>query len=141
MMLTVHAAIEEELFYPAYLEATGDLEMHHEAFLEHQNAKNMIAELQSSGPDDEYFDARVSVLSEMVKHHVREEEKRDGLFARAKESGLDLMALGEKLEARKQELMRDRAGLTRMALEAPRAEALMVAKSGNRAHRVAARRA
>ncbi|HEX6998752.1 MAG TPA: hemerythrin domain-containing protein [Gammaproteobacteria bacterium] len=141
MLLTVHAAIEEELFYPAYLEATGDLEMHHEAFLEHANAKNMIAEIQRSGPEDEYYDARMSVLSEMVKHHVKEEEKRGGLFARAKESGLDLMALGEKLEARKQELMRDRESLTRMALEAPRAQALMAAKSGNRAHRVAARRA
>ncbi len=65
----------------------------------------MIADIESSGPEDEYFEARVTVLSEMIKHHVNEEEKRDGMFAEARKSDMDLVALGEQLQARKAELM------------------------------------
>lgn len=105
--LTVHATIEEEIFYPAFLEATGEEDLHHEAAVEHDAAKKLIAEIESSGPDDEYYDAKVTVLSEMIKHHVKEEEKRDGLFAKSRQSEMDLDALGEQLASRKAELMVD----------------------------------
>jgi hypothetical protein len=102
--LRVHTQIEEEIFYPAFYEATGEKDLHHEAIVEHDGAKKLIGEIESSGPDDDYYDARVSVLSEMIKHHVKEEEQRDGLFAKARSSGMDLAAVGENLRARKAEL-------------------------------------
>ena len=102
--LRVHAQIEEEIFYPAFIEASGDEDTHHEAIIEHDGAKKLIAEIESSGPDDDYFDARVTVLREMVKHHVKEEEQRDGMFAKARSSGMELVALGERLAERKAEL-------------------------------------
>jgi hemerythrin superfamily protein len=102
--LRVHTQIEEEIFYPAFYEATSDEDLHHEAVIEHDGAKKLIAEIESSGPDDDFYDARVSVLSEMIKHHVKEEEQRDGMFAKARSSGMDLSALGEQLASRKTEL-------------------------------------
>jgi hemerythrin superfamily protein len=104
--LTVHAQIEEEIFYPAFLQATGDEDMHHEAAVEHAGAKRLIADIESKF-SDEYFDARVTVLSEMIKHHVKEEEKPDGIFAKARKSDLDLVGIGEQLQARKSELEAD----------------------------------
>jgi hypothetical protein len=103
--LTVHASIEEEIFYPAFLEVTEEEDIHHEAEVEHDGAKKLIAQIEGSGPQDEYFDAKVKVLSEMIKHHVKEEEKRDGMFAKAGQSEMDLEGLGEQLAARKAELM------------------------------------
>jgi hemerythrin superfamily protein len=103
--LTVHAQIEEEIFYPAFLEATDDTDMHHEAEVEHDGAKKLIAQIEGSGPDDEYFDAKVKVLSEMIKHHVKEEEQPGGMFAEARDSDMDLEEIGRQLEARKAELM------------------------------------
>jgi hemerythrin superfamily protein len=102
--LTVHTTIEEELFYPTFLKATEDKETHHEAVVEHDGAKKLIAQIQQMSPDDDYFDAKVTVLSEMIKHHVKEEEKPGGMFAEAKKSDMDLGALGEQLLARKREL-------------------------------------
>jgi hemerythrin superfamily protein len=102
--LTVHTTIEEEIFYPAFIEATGDKDIHHEAVVEHAGAKNLIAEIQSMTPDDDYYDAKVTVLSEMIKHHVKEEEQPGGMFAEAKKSDMDLQGLGEQLNVRKQEL-------------------------------------
>jgi hemerythrin superfamily protein len=102
--LTVHTTIEEEIFYPAFIEATGDKDMHHEAVVEHAGAKSLIAEIQAMSPDDDYYDAKVTVLSEMIKHHVKEEEQPGGMFAEAKKSDMDLQALGEQLLVRKQEL-------------------------------------
>ena len=103
--LTVHAQIEEEIFYPAFLEATQDTDIHHEAAVEHDGAKKLIAEIESSGPEDDYFDARVTVLSEMIKHHVKEEEQRDGMFAKGRKAGMDMKELGQRLKTRKDELM------------------------------------
>jgi len=105
--LKVHTQIEEEIFYPAFLQATEDKATHHEAEVEHDGAKKLIAEIESAGPQDDYYDARMKVLSEMIKHHVKEEERRGGMFAEARESGMDLKALGEQLAARKAELMSD----------------------------------
>lgn len=103
--LKVHTSIEEEIFYPAFLEATGEEDMHHEAEVEHNGAKRLIAEIEGSGPADDYYDAKVKVLAEMIKHHVKEEEQRDGMFAKARQSDMDLAALGEQLASRKSELM------------------------------------
>lgn len=102
--LTVHTTIEEEIFYPAFIEATGDKDLHHEAVVEHAGAKTLIAEIQAMSPEEDYYDAKVTVLSEMIKHHVKEEEQPGGMFAEAKKSDMDLQALGEKLLVRKQEL-------------------------------------
>jgi hemerythrin superfamily protein len=107
--LTVHATIEEEIYYPAFLEATDEEDLHHEAVVEHEGAKRLIAEIEASGPDDDYFDAKVTVLSEMIKHHVKEEEQPDGLFAKSRQSEMDLVSLGEQLASRKAELMTDKA--------------------------------
>lgn len=102
--LIVHTSIEEEIFYPAFLEATKEKDIHHEAVVEHDGAKKLIAQIQGMSPADDYFDAKVTVLSEMIKHHVKEEERPGGMFAEAKKSNMDLNALGEQLLARKQQL-------------------------------------
>ncbi len=103
--LIVHAMLEEEIFYPACREAGVEDDMMDEAAVEHDGAKMLIAELEHGSPDDEYYDAKVKVLSEEIKHHVKEEEKRDGVFAQAKSKGVDLDALGEQMAARKKELL------------------------------------
>ena len=103
--LKAHTTIEEEIFYPAFLQATRDEDKHHEAIIEHDGAKKLIAAIEASTPDDEYFDARVTVLSEMIKHHVKEEEQASGLFAEAKQSKMDLVEIGRQLAARKRELL------------------------------------
>jgi hemerythrin superfamily protein len=108
--LKVHTQIEEEIFYPAFFEATEDEEIHHEAIVEHNGAKKLIAEIEGSGPSDDYYDAKVKVLSEMIKHHVKEEEQPGGMFAEARKADMDLVTLGAQLKARKQELMNGSAG-------------------------------
>jgi hypothetical protein len=126
LALTVHAQIEEEIFYPAFIEATEEEDLHHEAIIEHDGAKKLIAEIQGSRPEDEYYEARVTVLSEMIKHHVKEEEQRDGMFAKAKKSEMDLEELGARLAARKRELMSE-AGATRRPLGSRRGNSTTVA--------------
>lgn len=106
MELMVHATIEEEIFYPAVKDAV-DEEIHDETYVEHDGAKVLIAEILAGSPDDEFFDAKVKVLSEMIKHHVKEEEQRDGLFAQAKKGDVDMHALGERLAERKAALKAD----------------------------------
>jgi hemerythrin superfamily protein len=104
--LVVHSTIEEEIFYPACTDKIEDEELLQEAYVEHDGAKVLIAELTGSEPDAEFYDAKVKVLSEMIKHHVKEEEKRsEGLFAEAKEAGLDMDELGARMQARKEELL------------------------------------
>jgi hypothetical protein len=96
--------IEEEIFYPAFLEATDDSDLHHEAEVEHAGAKKLIAEIEKMNAGDEYFDAKVKVLSEMIKHHVKEEEKPGGMFSESRKADMDLDTLGERLKARKEQL-------------------------------------
>ena len=105
MELTIHTMIEEEIFYPACREAGVDSDMMDEANVEHDGAKSLIAELEAGSPDDDFYDAKVKVLSEEIKHHVKEEEKRGGIFSGAREAELDLAALGEQMAARKEELL------------------------------------
>lgn len=103
--LTVHAKIEEEIFYPA-CEGKIEEDLLKEAYVEHDGAKVLIAEIEAGGPDDEYYDAKVKVLSEQIEHHVEEEEKRmEGMFSQARKAGLDMDALGDQLLARKEELI------------------------------------
>lgn len=105
--LIVHSTIEEELFYPALQGKIDDEDMLDEAHVEHDGAKVLIAELMDGSSSDEFYDAKVKVLCEQIKHHVREEEKRgEGIFAMAREADLDLAELGSRLTARKQELLR-----------------------------------
>lgn len=102
--LSVHAEIEEEIFYPA-CEGKVEEDLLKESYVEHDGAKVMIAEIMNGGPGDEFYDAKVKVLQEEIEHHVQEEERRmEGLFAQARKAGLDMDALGEQLAARKQEL-------------------------------------
>lgn len=103
--LTVHTEIEMELFYPAFLAATQNLELHHEAIVEHDEAGRLIAEIRDMSADDEYFNAKVHVLSEMIAHHVREEERIGGMFSAARKSAMDLMTLGQAMQRRKSELL------------------------------------
>jgi hemerythrin superfamily protein len=105
--LNVHTQIEEEIFYPAFQRATGDDDMFHEALIEHQGAKKLIAEIENSDISDEFYCSKVKVLSEMIKHHVREEEKPNGMFAEAKKSDIDLRQIGRLLAERKAELAGD----------------------------------
>jgi hypothetical protein len=106
--LSIHAKIEEEIFYPACAGQIEDDDLLDESYVEHDGAKVLISELLNSDPGAEFYDAKVTVLSEMIKHHVKEEEKRaEGLFAEAKKAGLDLEGLGERLMTRKQELMEE----------------------------------
>ena len=103
--LTVHATIEEEIFYPA-CEGKIEEDLLKEAYVEHDGAKVLIAEIEAGGPDDEFYDAKVKVLSEQIEHHVEEEEKRmEGMFSQARKAGLDMDALGDQLRARKEELV------------------------------------
>ena len=103
--LTVHAMIEEEIFYPA-CDGAVEEDLLKEAYVEHDAAKILIEQIQAGGPDDEYYDSKVKVLKEEIEHHVEEEEKRmEGLFSQARKGGVDMDALGEQLAARKQELM------------------------------------
>src|SRR5215210_6483400 len=103
--LSVHAKIEEEIFYPA-CEGKIDEDLLKEAYVEHDGAKVLIAEIEAGGPSDEFYDAKVKVLQEQIEHHVEEEEKRmEGMFAQARKAGLDMDALGQQLAARKAELV------------------------------------
>ena len=105
MELTIHTMIEEEIFYPACRRAGVEGDMLDEANVEHDGAKILIAELEAGTPEDDFYDAKVKVLSEEIKHHVKEEEQRDGMFAKAKKADLDLDELGAQLQARKDDLM------------------------------------
>jgi len=101
--LTVHTKIEEEIFYPAAREALGgNSDLVDEADVEHASAKELIAQIREGNPEDDHYDAKVTVLGEYVDHHVKEEQ--DQMFPKIK-SKLDLQALGEQLQARKEELL------------------------------------
>lgn len=108
--LTVHATAEEELFYPAVRLAIDETDLVDEADVEHAGAKDLIAQISESSPDDEHYDAKVKVLGEYIAHHVKEEEGE--MFPKAKKAKMDLAALGARIEARKEELMAELAGDT-----------------------------
>src|SRR3954462_255173 len=102
--LSVHAQIEEEIFYPA-CEGKVEEDLLKESYVEHDGAKGLIAEIINGEPSDEFYDSKVKVLQEEIEHHVEEEEKRmEGLFAQARKAGLDMDILGEGRAARKMDL-------------------------------------
>jgi hemerythrin superfamily protein len=101
--LSVHAQAEEEIFYPAFKAALKDKELVPEATVEQQTMKDLISQVKDVEPDGEMYDAKIKVLSEYVKHHVKEEHTE--MFPKARKSSLDLVALGAELDTRKQELM------------------------------------
>jgi len=101
--LIMHTTIEEEIFYPATREASEDTEdMVDEAVVEHASAKDLIAQILEMDPGDDLYDAKVKVLSELVEHHVEEEEKE--MFPKTKQLKLDMQALGQEMKARQQEI-------------------------------------
>ena len=105
--LTVHTQLEDEIFYPAFKKALKDHELVPEAHVEHTAVKDLIAQVEGVEPNGEMYDARVKVMGEFVKHHVKEEETQ--MFPKAKKSQMDLVKLGRKMHERKQELMAEQA--------------------------------
>ena len=103
--LKIHSMIEEEIFYPA-LDGKIDDDLLKEAYVEHDGAKVLINDIMAGGADEEYYDAKVKVLSEEIEHHVEEEEKpKEGMFAQARDADVDLVELRDRMAARKEELM------------------------------------
>ncbi|WP_296000068.1 hemerythrin domain-containing protein [Rugamonas sp.] len=100
--LTKHAMAEEEIFYPAVRAATGDNDLVDEATVEHASAKELIDQILAMNPDEDLYDAQITVLSEQIEHHVQEEES--DMFPKARKAKLDLDALGAAIEARKAEI-------------------------------------
>lgn len=103
LLLTVHATAEEEIFYPAARAAIDESDLLDEAEVEHASAKDLIAQIEAMNPDDALYDAKVIVLGEYIDHHVKEEEGE--MFPKCRKSDMDLVALGEAIDARKAELM------------------------------------
>ena len=102
--LTIHAMLEEQVFYPA-CEGKVEDDMLKEAFVEHDAAKMLITEIEAGEPSDEFYEAKVKVLKEQIEHHIEEEEKQTGsLFKQARQSGVDLEELGEQIARRKAQL-------------------------------------
>jgi hemerythrin superfamily protein len=104
--LSVHTQIEEEIFYPDVKAALRDKLLVPEATVEHAGVKDLIAQIEGIDPDGEMYDAKVKVLSEYVKHHVKEEQNE--MFPKVKESSLDLVELGARMAARKADLMAEK---------------------------------
>lgn len=101
--LGVHAKLEEEIFYPAVKAALKDHELVPEATVEHATLKDLIAQVKGVTPDGEMFDAKIKVMSEYVKHHVKEEQNE--MFPKAKKTKLDMLDLGAKMASRRIELL------------------------------------
>ena len=105
--LTAHATVEEEIFYPATrAEDTDDLL--DEAEVEHGTAKDLIAQIEDMEPDDDLYDAKVTVLGEYIDHHVKEEQ--DEMFPACRKAKMDLAGLGAAIKSRKAELMAELVG-------------------------------
>lgn len=102
--LIIHTIIEEEVFYPGVKDAVKE-DLEQEAYVEHDAAKAMIAEILADTPEDDFYEAKVTVLGEMIKHHVKEEEQPGGMFAQARRGDTDLRELGRVMAARKKELV------------------------------------
>ncbi|MGX7927738.1 hemerythrin domain-containing protein [Tsuneonella sp. HG094] len=108
--LKIHSMIEEELFYPALRGKIED-DLLDEAYVEHDGAKVLINDISAGGPDEEFYDAKVKVLSEEIEHHVEEEEKpSEGMFAQARRADVDLVELRDQMSARKEQLMAQAKG-------------------------------
>ena len=105
--LTIHAQIEEEIFYPAVRKAIDDDDLMDEADVEHDEVKALIAQLETMEPGDDHYDAKVTVLGEDIDHHVKEEEGE--MFPKARKADIDGVALGKRMASRKTELKAEMA--------------------------------
>ena len=121
--LTVHAQVEEELFYPAVREAIDDDDLMDEADIEHASAKDLIAQLETLEPGDDHYDARVTVLSEYIEHHTKEEEGQ--MFVQARRADVNTAELGKRIAERKEELRAE------LGIEEDDRAALPAARSGS----------
>ena len=106
--LKVHTTIEEEIFYPAAREAMDDVDLLDEADVEHASAKQLIHDLETMQPGDDHYDAKVTVLGEYIRHHVKEEQNE--MFPKIRKTNLDLKELGARLRQRKSELVANAHG-------------------------------
>jgi hypothetical protein len=103
--LKIHTMIEEELFYPAFRHRIENDTLD-EAYVEHDSAKLLVNEIEAGSPEDDFYDAKVTVLSEEIRHHVAEEERpSEGMFAQCRKADIDLVALRDQMLARKEELL------------------------------------
>jgi hemerythrin superfamily protein len=128
--LTIHATVEEEIFYPAVREAIDDEDLMDEADVEHASAKHLIAQLQEASPRDDHYDAKVTVLGELIDHHVKEEEGE--MFPKAKKA-IDSVSVGAELVERKAELQAE-MGVAEHIAEGPQDVDLSAAqRSGEKA--------
>lgn len=102
--LVIHTIIEEEIFYPA-LKGKIESDLLDESYVEHDGAKLLISQIMAGAPGEDFFEAKVTVLSEEIKHHVHEEEMpKEGMFAQARTSDVDLVVLGATMATRKEVL-------------------------------------
>lgn len=108
--LNVHAQLEEEVFYPAVRQVIEEEELLDEAQVEHASVKELVAQIESTSPENRLFDAKVKVLGEYVNHHVKEEEGE--MFREIRRTDLDLAALGQRMKRRKQELQSRQSAAT-----------------------------
>jgi hypothetical protein len=103
--LKIHTMLEEEIYYPALRGKIED-DLLDEAYVEHDSAKVLINDIEAGGPDDDFYDAKVKVLSEEIEHHVKEEEQpAEGMFAQSRKTDVDLVAIRDAMLARKEELL------------------------------------
>lgn len=100
--LTVHTTLEEEIFYPAVREALDEQDLIDEADVEHASARDLIAQIEEGNPNEDHWEAKVTVLGEYINHHVKEEQEE--IFPKVRKAGLDLKAIGQELKSRKSEL-------------------------------------
>ena len=108
--LKIHTLLEEEIFYPA-LQGKIEQDLLDEAYVEHDGAKVLINDIEAGGPDEDYYDAKVKVLSEEIEHHVKEEEQpSEGMFAQARKTDVDLVEMRDRMLARKTELVAQAEG-------------------------------
>jgi hemerythrin superfamily protein len=103
--MKIHAQLEEEIFYPAVREAIDDSDLMDEAIVEHAGAKELITQLEEASPEDDLYDAKVTVLGEQIDHHVKEEE--GDMFPKARKAKVDSEALGERMLKRRMALMQE----------------------------------
>ncbi len=123
--LVIHTLIEEEIFYPALRGKIED-DLLDEAYVEHDGAKMLIAQIMAGAPGEDFYEAKVTVLGEEIEHHVHEEEMpSEGMFAQARATDAGMDALGDAMRARKEEL---KAQIAASGLPTPTARTLKPAE-------------
>jgi hemerythrin superfamily protein len=125
--VTLHAEVEEQIFYPATRESIDDADLLDEAEVEHASAKDLIAQIQAGDPSDPKWSAKVTVLGEYIDHHVEEEENE--MFPKARKAKMDLESLGQEIAAMKQSRQQDQSGAAAIVPPAAKTAARRAGKS------------